>query len=222
MTMTPEQAKAAKYGAEVSKATGLEFAPGKTNVGVKTINLKEAQEIWPARTVNLEARERIESQISDLILDLNKDVRAVRFGFKTALDLLGMARSSVYTEPLGEVSQCLREAVNHFRAYFPERCVKLENLANVSLEVMASEIPGRVDPVDVLAYEYKAKEIAKAFNKWIVPSLGEAVAGVKRNRIETVRENVKSAMESLENIDTKSMALNLKMVLNSLDKMEGK
>jgi hypothetical protein len=98
-------------------------------------------ELFPEPATNLDARERLERQISDLMTEVNRGVRVYNNATKDALDLLEIARTTAYTEPLGEVSAALSEAKMKLSKYFPLESQRAYRLANLAVEIEKSEEP---------------------------------------------------------------------------------
>lgn len=95
----------------------------------------------PETPLNNAARERLERQISDLMAKVNQGLRDYQNATRDALDILEMARTSVYTEPLGEVSVTLAESARRLTVNFPKEARTVNRLCNLALEIRQSEEP---------------------------------------------------------------------------------
>jgi hypothetical protein len=92
-----------------------------------------------AQAFNLVARERLERQISDLMAKVNQSVKERNYIIKDALDVLELARTAVYTHPMGEVSVNLHEAARRFSDLEPKFSRATNSLGNLAMEIRQSE-----------------------------------------------------------------------------------
>lgn len=111
---------------------------GKINFHPLPVEKPDGKRLKPPE-LNRTARERLERQINDLMAKVNEAARAYNNATKDALDLLEMARTSIHTEPLGEVSVTLQESSRRLAKYFPKESRTINNISNVALEVRESE-----------------------------------------------------------------------------------
>lgn len=96
-------------------------------------NAKESQDL------NQVARERLERQISTLMAQVSQSVLDYNNALKDALDVLEMARTTVYTHPMGEVSVNLHEAARRLSDLEPEHSRRTNALGNLAMEIRQSE-----------------------------------------------------------------------------------
>jgi len=165
---------------------------------------------------NQAAREQIEKQISYKMEKLNREVRDLQGEIKEGLDLLEMARCSVYTEELGEVETLLREAAIRLNAHFPNEAKGVAELAAVTRNVMASEIPVRVNVTHLMLQENRVKDAQKAFNQFIVDSIHGARLAIQNERPSLALEQIGAAVDHLEKLDTKAITRDLKLIMMAL------
>ena len=90
-------------------------------------------------TLNMVARERLERQISDLMDKTNQALRERNFLIKDALDILEMARTTAYTDPMGEVSVTIHEAARRLSDIEPQFGRTANRLGNLAMEIRQSE-----------------------------------------------------------------------------------
>jgi hypothetical protein len=89
--------------------------------------------------LNLVARERLERQISDLISKANQSIKERNRSTRDALDILEMARTTAYTEPMGEVAVTIHEAARRLSDLEPEFSNTANTLGNLASEIQQSE-----------------------------------------------------------------------------------
>lgn len=89
--------------------------------------------------LNLTARERLERQLSTLMAQVNQSVQDYSNALRDALDVLEMARTTVYTHPMGEVSVTLHEAARRLSELEPEHSRRTNALGNLAMEIRQSE-----------------------------------------------------------------------------------
>lgn len=89
--------------------------------------------------LNMVARERLERQISDLMDKANQALKERNFLFKDAMDILEIARTTAYTDPMGEVSVTIHEAARRLSDIEPKFSRTANRLGNLAMEIRQSE-----------------------------------------------------------------------------------
>jgi len=104
----------------------------------KTKEISDALNSKPG-TLNMVARESLERQISDLMDKVNQALKERNFLIKDALDILEMARTTAYTEPMGEVSVTIHEGARRLADIEPQFSNTANRLGNLAMEIRQSE-----------------------------------------------------------------------------------
>lgn len=88
------------------------------------------------KQLNHTAREMLERQITTLMADITG---AMRDELKTGLDMLEMARCSVYTEPMENIISLISQASDKFDISFEMDRITAIRLKGVAIEIKESE-----------------------------------------------------------------------------------